>query len=512
MFSTFPALRRNETASVAVQFALMIIPLMIVIGLAIDGSRLFLVKYRFQSSLDSAALAIGTTFGSNDYLEDVAKLYVQKNFQVPGAEVQSVKVTNSAERVILTGSVSLETLFGSFLGRDYVNIAATTDVKRAGGGLMVALVLDNTGSMWANAGSKTRIGGLRDAALSLTTELFKGENAEDEVRVAVVPYTAMVNPGPAASSLIDASATADFRIQDPQSRTGLKSDELALLKYDPADKTQWKGCVYERSGADSIDDTPPGGSKNWKPLIWPIFNDNQYAVHTSGKTKGQVDAATVDPGGNKNANSFTGPNVGCPTPILPLSNKEADVTGALNAMTAWNRGGTLSDIGMAWGIRVLSPTAPFTESKSIKDKKTGEAIWDSPRWRRAIVLMTDGDNTVYNAGDEGARVKKGKELSDITGYGRLGEATMTNLFNSSNSGTVKTKVDERLAQLCATAKKQDIIVYTVVFSDSTNAATRSIYETCASDKGKYWYAPSSDALNSAFGAIGSDLNKLRITK
>jgi hypothetical protein len=86
------------------------------------------------------------------------------------------------------------------------------------------------------------------------------------------------------------------------------------------------------------------------------------------------------------------------------------------------------------------------------------------------------------------------------------------LFKSSNAGTVKTRVDERLIELCTTAKKQDIIVYTVVFSDSTNAATKAIYEACASDKGKYWFAPSADALDSAFGAIGSDLNKLRITK
>lgn len=503
---------RARRGSVAVQFALIIIPLMITIGLAIDGSRLFLVKYRFQASLDSAALAIGTTFGSNDYLESVATLYVERNFQVPGAKVQEVKVANSAERVVLSGSVKLTTFFGSFLGKEYVDINATTDVRRAGGGIMVALVLDNTGSMWSSAGSASRIEGLRAASLSLTNELFKSDTAEDEVRVAVVPYTAMVNPGPAATSIVDTSLKEDFRVQDPQGLTGLKASDLQVLKYDPSDKTQWKGCVYERDGAASIDDTLPGGSGNWKPLIWPIFNDNQYSVYTSGKTKGQVDPATVDPGGDKNANSFTGPNVGCPTPILPLTNKQADVTASLKAMTAWNRGGTLSDIGMAWGIRVLSPSAPFTESGKMIDKKTGETIWESPRWRRAIVLMTDGDNVVFNAGNEGSRVKTGKELSDITGYGRLGEARMNALFKSNNSGTVKTKVDERLIELCKTAKKQDIIIYTVVFSNSTNAATRAIYETCASDKGKYWYAPSADALNSAFGAIGSDLNKLRITQ
>ena len=512
MFRQLAGWHSNQKASVAVQFALIVIPMMVVLGLAIDSSRLFLVKYRFQAALDSAALAIGTTFGSDEHLEEVAKLYVTRNFQVPGATVEAVKVGNSAEQVVLSGTVSLRTFFGSFLGQDYVNINATTDVRRAGGGIMVALVLDNTGSMWSSAGSKSRIEGLRAASLSLTGALFESDDSEDEVRVAVVPYTAMVNPGPAATSIVDTSLTEDFRIKDPQALTGLKSSELQVLKYDPADKTQWKGCVYERDGAASLDDTLPTGSGYWKPLIWPIFNDNQYAVYGSGKTKGRIDPATVDPGGNKNANSFTGPNVGCPTPILPLTGKEEDVVASLKAMTAWNRGGTLSDIGMAWGIRALSPSAPFTESNTMIDKKTGEAIWDSPRWRRAIVLMTDGDNVVYNAGNEGTRVKAGKELSDVTGYGRLGEAKMNALFKSSSAGTVKTRVDERLIELCTTAKKQDIIVYTVVFSDSTNAATRAIYETCASDKGKYWYAPSADALDSAFGAIGSDLNKLRITK
>ena len=266
--------RRNETASVAIQFALVIIPLMMMIGLAIDGSRLFLVKYRFQASLDAAALAVGTTFGSDEYLESVAKLYVKKNFRVPGTTTQSVEITNSSERVILKGVVTVNTFFGSFLGQDQVDIQAFTDVRRAGGGIMVALVLDNTGSMWSSAGSKSRIEGLRAASLSLTQSLFSGENAEDEVRVAVVPYTAMVNPGAAAPGIVDTSLTEDFRVQDPQGRTGLKSSALPVLKYDPADKTQWKGCVYERAGNASMDDTPPGGKGNWKPLIWPIYNDN----------------------------------------------------------------------------------------------------------------------------------------------------------------------------------------------------------------------------------------------
>ncbi len=510
MFAKARAWCRNQTASVAIQFALIVIPLIMTVGLAIDGSRIFLVTYRFQASLDAAALAIGTTFGSDSYLETIADRYVEKNFRVPGAEVQSIKISNSAEQVALVGDVQVETFFGSFFGREYVTINATTEVRRAGGGLMVALVLDNTGSMWGSAGGKSRIEGLRAAAISLTNELFKPEDSEDELRVGVVPYTSMVNPGDAVLDIVDMSSTEDFRIQDPQNRTGVPAHILQVLDYDPSDKTQWKGCVYERDGAASINDTPPGGANNWKPLIWPVYNDNQYEVYSSGSDRGEIIPSTVDPGGDRNANSFTGPNVGCPTPILPLTNSQDDVIDSLNAMTAWNRGGTLSDVGMAWGLRILSPGAPFTESATHRDVKTNEPIWESPRWRRAIVLMTDGDNVVFNAGNEGTRVRAGSERSDITGYGRLGETKMNALFGSNNAGTVKTKVDQRLSQLCEAAKDQGIIVYTVVFSNSANAATRSIYEQCATDKGKYWYAPSSEALNSAFGSIGSDLNKLRI--
>ena len=503
---------RRQKGSVGIQFALIVIPLMITIGLAVDGSRLFLVKYRFQSSLDTAALAMGTTFGSQEHLEDAAKLYLLKNFAVPGAAIKSVSITSSAETVVLSGSVELETLFGSFLGRNTVTINASTDVRRAGGGLMVALVLDNTGSMWGSAGGMSRIEALRSASLSLTTELFSDPEAVEEIRVAIVPYTAMVNPGAAAPGLVDTTIVDDFRIQDPQSRTGLTPAQLGVLTYDPGDKTQWKGCVFERPGAASMDDSAPAPGNYWKPMIWPIYNDNQFEVYTSGANIGKVNPTSVDPGGDRNWNGFSGPNVGCPTPIVPLTNNKTAIDAALNDMKAWNRGGTLSDIGMAWGIRVLTPSPPFTESTTIKDSKTGESIWDTQRWRRAIVLMTDGDNLVYNAGNVGSRVNSGTERSDMTGYGRLGEAYMNTLFGSNNAGTVKTKVDERLITLCNQAKELDIVVYTVVFSNSANAATRAIYETCATDKGKYWYAPSSDALDSAFGAIGSDLNKLRITR
>jgi len=258
--------------------------------------------------------------------------------------------------------------------------------------------------------------------------------------VSVVPYAAMVNPGDEAPSLVDTFVSSNFRIQDPQSRTGVDPDDLDVLTYDPTDKTQWKGCVFERAGTDSLADTPPTGTKKWTPLIWPVFNDNDYDVFGSGGDVGEIDPDSVDPGGDRNSNAFTGPNVGCPTPITPLTGVKSTVTTALADMTAWNRGGTLSDIGMAWGIRSLSPGAPFDESDTFTDTKTGEKIWDSSRWRRAIVLMTDGDNMIYDAGDVSAQVQDESELSDVTAYGRLGEAMMDDLFGTSNRNAAVAEV------------------------------------------------------------------------
>jgi hypothetical protein len=54
-------------------------------------------------------------------------------------------------------------------------------------------------------------------------------------------------------------------------------------------------------------------------------------------------------------------------------------------MRHWSGGGTNQAEGLAWGWRVLSPSAPFTEGRPYNDP--------SDPVRKVIVLMTDGENT-----------------------------------------------------------------------------------------------------------------------
>lgn len=471
-------LRRDTAAAVAMNFALVIIPLVGGVGLAVDGGRAMLLRYQFQAALDAAGLAVGGTVGTPEALDALADAFVAKNFTASGTQILSVDVNSDADMVFVTGQFRMNTFIMGLFSRQTVTLGASTDVKRAGGGLMVSLVLDNTGSMWSSG----NIASLRSATDSLVDTLFDGETGEHpDLRVAIVPYAASVNPGAESERII---AAGD------------------LPARDPADKTQWKGCVLERSGTASIDDTDVYTGGYWMPYLYPPASDNNFDP---------ADPNTVIPGGASNSNAITGYNIGCPSEILPLTGNRTAVDGAIDAITAWNRGGTLTDIGVAWGIRTLSPHEPFDESTET-DEETGQTLWNSPRWRRAMVIMTDGDSQFYNLPGTAGPNTTHPSASDYTGYGRLGETLATSIIATSSASTARTRLNERIETLCTNAKAQGIVVYTVVFTSSVASSTRDMYRRCASDPGKYWYAPDSAALNDSFAQIGSDLSRLRITR
>ncbi|MFZ2099432.1 MAG: TadE/TadG family type IV pilus assembly protein [Oricola sp.] len=478
LLSRLRVLRDNARGAMAVNFALILVPLLASVGLSIDGSRFLLTRYHLQSAVDAAALAVATVYQDQTTLDNLANKFVIKNFSLSDASLTSVNTSVAGDIITVNGTATMQTLFMSILQVSQVQVAVSTQVKRAGGGLLVSLVLDNTGSMWSDSPSK--IESLRSASKILADAIFDGETAPEDLRVAIVPYAATVNPGPEGDLIVGTHSHG---------------------ARDPSDKTKWKGCVMERAGANSIADTGPDVA-TWQPYFWETSTDNFYNI---------ANPSTIYPGGLYDSNGITGPNIGCPTPILPLTNSYADVTASINALSAWNRGGTLGDIGMAWGIRSLSPGVPFDESTEI-DPKTGATLWDSPRWRKAIMIMTDGDNVIYDLPGTAGPNNPDPSKSDLTAYGRLGSASANLIFGTNDKNAAKTAVDQRLKSLCATAKTHDIIVFAVTFGSSPAAATKQIYQDCASDLGKYYHAPGKATLESAFGAIGAELSKLRIVK
>lgn len=71
----------------------------------------------------------------------------------------------------------------------------------------------------------------------------------------------------------------------------------------------------------------------------------------------------------------------CPGTVLPLTSDVTAVNTAIDGMSAY--GQTYIPSGLVWGWRVLSPGAPFNESKKATDPKVSQVL----------ILMTDGANT-----------------------------------------------------------------------------------------------------------------------
>jgi hypothetical protein len=219
-------------------------------------------------------------------------------------------------------------------------------------------------------------------------------------------------------------------------------------------------------------------------------------------------AASLD----TSAPNTRGPNRGCPTPIVPLTSNETTVQSNIAAMRHWSGGGTNQAEGLAWGWRVLSPTAPFTEGAPYGDDV-----------RKVIVLMSDGENT--NVGNDPVMG------SDYSAFGHLslwrdyaGGAAANQLLNgilygilppqyrrSINSpGSYVTYVNNRQRQLCTNIKNADIEIYTVIFRE-TDSATQAMMRDCASSPQHFYRADNAAQLSAAFDAIGSGIGQLRLT-
>lgn len=456
-------LAADRRGAVAILFGLLLVPILVSIGLAVDVGRAYYVKQRLSHALDAAALAVGSTVATEAELRALAERYVAANF--PGGRTgtpHGVSVSINQDVVRVSAQATVDTPFAAVADIWSMTVSASSEVIRSMRGLDVALVLDNTGSMTTS----DNIGALRDASTELVNILFGPEAIHPNLYVSVVPYAASVNPGAEAAGLVAAGPP-----------------------YDPGDLLGWKGCVVERPSPHTWADTPAPVAE-WTRFRWLPAVDNDYSPSNAGTVRY----------GPSYGNGGAGPNLGCPTPILPLTNDRARVLGDIAAMRAWSRGGTMSDIGMAWGIRTLSPAPPFTEGKA----------WDEPRWEKAIVLMTDGDNQFYRlTSNAGPNEKNTAVVSDYTGYGRLDEY---GLIGTTSTTTAKTTLNSRLADVCRAAKDLGIIVYTVTFTSSINTATRNIYRDCATDPTKWFDSPTQESLRASFRAIAIELSKLRISR
>lgn len=493
---------RQIRGTIVVLFAIMAPVVVGAAGMAVDFAGAYLVQQRLAQAIDAAALA-GAAYSSNaDQIEQKIRDFFDANYppEKLGATFDpEIKVIG--DEIHVGGKARYNTFFLTLIGINNLKVSASTVVQREVQGLEVALVLDNTGSMSNNNNINT----LKTATKSFVNILFERTSNPDYVRIGMVPYSNSVRIGRYGLGYTpdgDRYGNGDVFVNLP-----------AGVSYttNTASSSGWYGCVVEHHDGYNASATHVAGSSgqlwrqgtNWAGHGWNAArtSNDPYDYDVLDNYEGPWDiymfGDIITSGQRCNASGYSSsrcsnctgnndtcastycycrhstPNQGCPRAyIMPLSSDKEALLTRVDEMVP--EGNTLGNIGMAWGARVISPEAPFTEASD----------WGDHFWRKAVVMMTDGDNTrdgVYSA------------------Y----------WFKSKNGMTV-TKFNDRFLETCEALKEKGVVVYTITFTSGINNTTKGYYRNCASSPSQYYDAPTQKDLLAVFDTIARELSNLRI--
>lgn len=441
------ALLGSTSGAVAALFGFLLPIIIGSAGMAVDLSKAYLVKNRMCLALDAATLAVGSSHGDIAVLEDRLDKFIRANYpdQEFGA-MQNVSMTIDNNIITSEASAEIDTSFMGVLGQKELTVLCSTEVVREVKGLEVVMVVDVTGSMSTN----NNIGALRTAAKNFVNILYDRASDPASVRVGIVPYASAVNVGPYGLGLDDDGLFYDTPfVENP-----------AGLAFDQAQQTQWHGCILAR---DYPDDTLDA-QIDWR---WDMYrHDFSRAANSYYRSYASY------------YNNQYGPNYNCnKNYIQPLTNDRDTLLDKADLF--YPQGSTHGNLGMVWGYRVLSPGFPFKEG----------AAWEDDEWQKAILMMTDGVNTVPST------------YGAYEGY-----------LDYQDKGVNTNELNERFEAVCGELRREGVIVYTVTFTSGVNATTRGYYERCATDPTKYINAPDQADLVEAFERISTELSNLHISK
>jgi len=493
--------RSNRAGNIAMMFGLAAIPFFAFGGMAVDFSRALMVKNRLESALDATALALGGQLGLTDaQVQAAADSYFRANY--PDTEIGHVgalRIAYLQDSVSVAADATVDTLIMGIIGFDELTVSADVEVQRTRRGLEVALVLDTTGSM----SEGTKMPSLKAAANDLINILFGDQQTPELLRIGVVPFAAAVRLDPAtaiAGGWIDTTGTSSIA-QDYYDSGRFAYQLYAPLSgtrqsYQMASGVKWRGCVEARpNGLEATDTAPSAGSPDtrWVAYMQPdepsLSGYNTSYISNDGST-GTWDQRLRKSSKYANVNSST-PHSGCGMePVLALTNNRSAIVAKINALQP--SGNTHIPLGLAWGWRVLSPTAPFTEGSAYNDEMTN----------KALVLMTDGVNTVSS-------YKSSTLKSTYSAYGYAYKARL----GTTNPTTIVSRMNDQVAALCTAMKAPDvnIRIYTILLEEN-DTTVRNLLRDCATTPSLFFDNVSAAQLQTVFRVIAADLSNLRVSQ
>ena len=400
----------DQKGNIALIFALVMIPVVGSMGVALDYSMASAYRTDIQKALDATALALTRIMPADQAtLDTVGNQYFQANLGSNTLTDLHLTVTPEVGKLKLAATAKYKVQIANIVGADLVDLSANAEAKWSIGKVEIALVLDNSWSM----NSLGRMTELKKAAHNLLNVLQTAAKTPGDAKVAIVSFDSRVNVG-----IGNVAATwIKWNDWDATNGTCSKSQYTSQSScasqsgvWTPADHSNWNGCVWDRDKSnDTLDAAPSSSATNYPAwqcghgLGNPNLVSQMLPLTINWGTPDSVDATTLH--------------------------------GKVNQMQP--SGYTNITIGLVWGWHALSDTAVMTEG----------AANNAENLQKYIILLSDGDNTRNRFGDSESTMNT-RTRTTCTNIRNLKKADNTNLIKVYTIRLVEG--DDSLLRDCAT--------------------------------------------------------------
>lgn len=458
-------------------FALALIPIFSVAGFAIDHNRHISAQKQVQASLDAAALSTALRLSEEKLdptkLDPVAQSFFDAGLQANSAmSMLPIKAKVVDDEVVLSAKGTLDTTLMGIIGQHEMPLAAETAVVyNIQQPVELALVVDTSGSM-----SGSKLTALKDASYSLIDILLPSEDDPDKndaAKMSIIPFNTYVKIDTKYKNASWIRDTDSYTRTWQSCRTTNKARRDAGCYRQSYTCTKWRGSV-EKGNRQSY----KGTCKRWKCPSGAnpkktCTNRSEYRQwHGCVRSRKNPYNVQDDSYGSQKIRGIVQKNACSTSQTSELSNDHEAVDKIISGLKA--NSNTYIPTGLIWGLRTLSPQAPFTGGEDY-------TTFASQGGRKALMLMSDGANTVS---------------PNNSGWHNRSNVTQANGYT---------------LDVCTAAKDEGIEVYTIAF-DLDDEDTKQMLKDCATDPTYYYDADDADDLKAAFDSIGKDLAELAIAR
>ncbi|MFC7396926.1 pilus assembly protein TadG-related protein [Chelatococcus sp. GCM10030263] len=567
---------RARDGNVALWFALMLLPLLLAVGAAIDYARAATLRAKLQQATDAAILAVAPLAGqkTDAELKALAESYLRSAMKEAldtmggrDAHVESIVVTSDRGDVTITSSAVYDPVFMNIgaLRQQTITLGTLSRSLASDVNYEIALVIDNSGSMGNKAGSgwraPTKMAATKTAALSLIDAMFSTTSGASRTRISLVPFNLSVEVGTeyarypwtdteGKSSIHWDGITFEKPVNPPAKQPGWppksRFDLFDELKRGNA-SYGWGGCFEMRPGDWGVNDLPPT-TADYDSFFVPQFapdepdaNNGDDYIFGSGrrKTTWRYPNSYLDDNSNSacsDEETGAGDYVKAQTKLCKYKYKQKFTTPQLD------------DGGPNYMCNV-QPLTRLTSDKDAIETKINQMVADGTTnlvegfmwgWRtispnapftdgqpyqtrnnrKVIIFMTDGMNVWSTAKQVNEDARDNHDKSQYSPFGYYISNRLTaNDERISNATEAAEAMDAKTLEACTNAKAAGILVYTVGFdtgSDITEQG-RQLLKDCASPDPSgtqklAYIATNSGDIIKVFNDIAHQLGALRLAQ